>query len=75
MIMGGTSAAAPLVAGIYGANGGPVNDASGLYNHITALWDVETGHNGSCGGSYLCTGKIHYDGPTGLGTPHGISAY
>lgn len=75
MIMAGTSAAAPLIAGIYGANGGPVNYASGIYDHVTALWDVRSGSNGNCGGSYLCTGKVHYDGPTGIGTPRGISAY
>jgi subtilase family serine protease len=75
MVFGGTSAAAPLIAGIYGANGGPVHFASGIYNHSTALFDVRTGHNGTCGNSYLCTAKPEYDGPTGLGTPDGIAAY
>ena len=75
MVFGGTSVAAPLIAGIYGANGGPVNYASSIYARSTALFDVRLGHNGSCGGSYLCTAKAHYDGPTGLGTPNGVIAY
>ena len=40
-----------------------------------AFWDVTSGSNGSCGGSYLCTGAVGYDGPTGLGTPNGITAF
>jgi subtilase family serine protease len=75
MIFGGTSAAAPLIAGIYGARASVVSYASGLYSHTSYLFDVSTGSNGSCGGSYLCTGKVNYDGPTGLGTPNGTSAY
>src|SRR5205814_520324 len=41
----------------------------------TALNDVVSGSNGSCGGSYLCTAKAGYDGPTGLGTPNGVRAF
>ena len=37
----------------------------------SALYDVTSGSNGSCGGSYLCTAGVGYDGPTGLGTPNG----
>ena len=33
------------------------------------LFDVVSGSNGSCGGSYLCTGVLGRDGPTGNGTP------
>ena len=40
-----------------------------------ALNDVTSGSNGSCSGSYLCTGKAGYDGPTGLGTPNGTGAF
>jgi hypothetical protein len=36
---------------------------------------VTSGSNGSCGGSYLCTGKVGYDGPTGDGTPKGTGAF
>ena len=30
--------------------------------------------NPSCNG-YLCTGQSGYDGPTGLGTPNGVSGF
>ena len=41
----------------------------------SALNDVVSGSNGSCSGSYLCTSAAGYDGPTGLGTPNGVSAF
>ena len=75
MIFGGTSVAAPLIAGIYGANGGPLNGANTIYARPSYLFDVNAGSNGSCNGSYLCTGKVDFDGPTGLGTPNGTAAY
>ena len=75
LVFGGTSVAAPLIAGIYGVNGGAVNYGSDPYNNTGALFDVTSGSNGSCGGSYLCTAKVGYDGPTGLGTPNGSSAF
>jgi subtilase family serine protease len=75
LVFGGTSAAAPLIAGIYGVNGASVNYGSNPYNHTSALFDVTSGSNGNCGGMYLCTGKVHYDGPSGLGTPNGSGAF
>ena len=36
---------------------------------------MTSGSNGSCGGLYLCTGAVGYDGPTGLGTPCGTAAF
>ena len=75
MVFGGTSVAAPLVAGVYGANGGTANFGQDPYNHTSALFDVTSGSNGSCAGSYLCTGAAGYDGPTGLGTPNGTTAF
>lgn len=75
LVFGGTSVAAPLIGGIYGANGGAVNYGSDPYSHISALYDVTSGSNGSCGGSYLCTAGVGYDGPTGLGTPNGITGF
>jgi len=74
MIFGGTSVAAPLIAGIYGVNGISDTTNANLYKS-TSHFDVTSGSNGSCGGTYLCTGAIGYDGPTGLGTPNGTSAY
>ena len=75
LVFGGTSVAAPLIAGVYGVNGGAVNYGSDPYNNTGALYDVTSGSNGSCGGSYLCTAKAGYDGPTGLGTPNGSTAF
>jgi subtilase family serine protease len=78
---GGTSVAAPLVGGIFANNGGVVNDASSLYAHTANLYDVVGGNNGDCKGgkngqkSYYCTAVVGYDGPTGLGTPNGITAF
>ena len=36
---------------------------------------MTSGSNGSCGGTDLCTAGAGWDGPTGLGTPNGISAF
>jgi len=75
MVFGGTSVASPLVAGVYGANGGSANYGSNPYSNAGSLFDVTSGSNGSCGGSYLCTGTTGYDGPSGLGTPNGTTAF
>lgn len=72
---GGTSVAAPIVAGIYGVNGGKVHDNRNPYRHRQALFDVKTGSNGTCDPAYLCTAGKGYDGPTGLGTPSGSAAF
>ena len=73
--VGGTSVATPLVGGLFGANGGAVHAASTIYSHTTDLWDVTSGSNGSCSPAYLCTGEVGYDGPTGNGTPDGLTAF
>jgi subtilase family serine protease len=75
MIFGGTSVAAPLIAGVYGARGSTANYGSDPYGTSATLFDVTSGSNGSCGGTYLCTGTTGYDGPSGLGTPNGTSAF
>ena len=77
MIFGGTSVAAPIVAAVDALAGGrsPGSTyASFAYTNRTRFYDVTSGSNGSCGGSYLCTGVIGYDGPTGIGTPNGVAA-
>lgn len=74
MVFGGTGVSAPLIAGIYGVNGvngGSVNDGADPCAHLGALYGVTSGSNGS----YFCTGEIGFDGPTGLGTPSGASAF
>jgi len=40
-----------------------------------SLHDVTSGSNGSCGTSIMCKGAVGYDGPTGVGTPKGITAF
>lgn len=75
LVFGGTSVAAPVIAGVYGVNGGPFNYGADPYAHLGALFDVTSGSNGSCSVPYLCTAGVGYDGPTGLGTPNGTSAF
>jgi subtilase family serine protease len=75
LIFGGTSVGAPLIAGIYAANGGAVSYGSNPYAATTHLNDVTSGTNGYCGGTYFCTAGPGYDGPTGLGTPNGTTAF
>ena len=75
MVFGGTSVASPLIAGVYGVNGTPTTYGADPYSRPTALFDVTSGSNGSCGGTYLCTGGPGYDGPSGLGTPNGSTAF
>jgi subtilase family serine protease len=73
--VGGTSLASPLIASVYALAGNAVTDGSSPYADPGALFDVTSGSNGSCGGSYLCTGTTGYDGPTGLGSPNGTGAF
>ncbi|WP_399143931.1 peptidase S8 [Streptomyces sp. MK7] len=78
MVFGGTSASAPLIAATYALAGSPSSGsypASFPYAHTSALYDVTSGSNGSCSGSYLCTGSSGYDGPSGLGVPNGTAAF
>ena len=75
--VGGTSLATPVIASVYAlaGNGSQVNGANLPYGDPGGLFDVTSGSNGSCGGSYLCTAGPGYDGPTGLGTPDGTAAF
>lgn len=70
-VYGGTSAASPIAAAIFAATGNASKTAQFAYQNTTAFFDVTSGANGSCSGSYLCTAKAGYDGPTGVGTPNG----
>jgi hypothetical protein len=86
LTLGGTSVAAPLIAGIYGLAGNAASIPLGyLYRHPASLFDVTAGGNvlhfgrhivgNTCGGDYLCHAKPGYDAPTGLGTPDGTGAF
>jgi subtilase family serine protease len=74
---GGTSAATPLLAGVYAlaGNASTLDAARSLYQNPSGLFDVTTGSNGTCSKFYLCNAIAGYDGPTGNGTPNGVSAF
>jgi subtilase family serine protease len=75
--VGGTSASSPIIASVYAlaGNASSVNAGSYPYSHQSGLFDVTSGSNGKCSPSYLCTAQTGYDGPTGLGTPNGVSGF
>lgn len=79
-VYGGTSLSSPLIAGMYGVAGNTASlgdkIAQHLYAHSKHLNDVTQGSNGTCPPEYLyiCQAGKGYDGPTGLGTPHGLKA-
>ena len=78
-VIGGTSVSTPVISGVYGlaGNEGTMNYGQRLYKkkHLSDLWDVVSGSNGTCNPTYLCTAGPGYDGPTGNGTPNGIGAF
>jgi len=75
-VFGGTSVAAPIIGAVYALSAKTAGvPASLAYTEAGSLFDVTSGSNGSCGGSYLCTGGNGYDGPTGNGTPKGTGAF
>ncbi|HEY4241211.1 MAG TPA: S53 family peptidase [Kofleriaceae bacterium] len=70
-VVGGTSAAAPIVAAIFAATGnGAQTSGSFLAANAAKLNDVTAGSNGSCG-TLLCNAATGWDGPTGYGTLNG----
>jgi subtilase family serine protease len=76
MVFGGTSVAAPVVAGVYGLAGNASSvDNNYPYSHSGSLFDVTSGSNGSCPTSQWCNARTGWDGPTGLGTPNGTGAF
>ncbi|GAA5064424.1 putative Ig domain-containing protein [Streptomyces similanensis] len=77
-VYGGTSASAPIIAGVYALAGTPGSadyPAKYPYSHTGNLYDVTSGSNGSCSTSYFCKATTGYDGPTGWGTPNGTAAF
>jgi subtilase family serine protease len=78
MVFGGTSASAPIVAGVYAmgsAVGTTPYPAARTWANTAALNDVTTGANGTCTTAVWCTAGTGWDGPTGLGTPKGTGAF
>jgi len=78
--VGGTSESSPFVAGLY-ARGGNLADVEGpntLYADPSSDFnDVTIGQNAppNSGCGVLCTSGPGWDGPTGLGTPDGLSGF
>ena len=73
---GGTSESAPLIAAVYALSGNTSGYANALpYQHAASLFDVTSGSNGSCSPVQMCTARAGWDGPTGLGTPNGVTAF
>jgi subtilase family serine protease len=76
--VGGTSASSPMIAATFALAGTPASGtypSSYIYAHTSSLFDVTSGSNGSCSPAYLCHGETGYDGPTGWGTPNGVTAF
>jgi subtilase family serine protease len=77
-VYGGTSAATPIIASVFALAGPPnptLNPGALLYRHASSFYDITSGSNGSCSPAVLCHGTDGWDGPTGLGTPHGVTAF
>jgi len=87
MVFGGTSVAAPIIAGVYALAGNTGGSASAIkygeypYAHTSGLNDVVGGSNGICTtkrtakNAALCKAITGFDGPTGLGSPRGLTAF
>lgn len=78
LVVGGTSAATPIIAGAYALAGSLPEKgyaASSPYAQPQFLNDIVRGSTGTCEPAYLCTAGPGYDGPTGLGTPNGVTAF
>jgi subtilase family serine protease len=84
--VGGTSESSPIIASTFalaGNNGnGGNNAADSIYTHTSNLYEVTASNNGTCtppaADSVLCTatGAANtYNGPTGWGTPDGLTAF
>jgi subtilase family serine protease len=87
-VYGGTSVASPIIASVYAlaGNASTQNFGAALYTAGSrALSDVVLGKNGiigyfnnagqQCAPASVCSAMPGWDGPTGNGTPWGVSAF
>jgi subtilase family serine protease len=77
-VFGGTSVAAPVIGAVYALSGRTTGYPAQLaYTTSGGLFDVVGGTNakGKCRFGNLCTAVAGYDGPTGMGSPNGVSAF
>jgi subtilase family serine protease len=77
---GGTSAAAPLIAGIYALAGNTAtlggSYAQSIYTApASSFFDIIEGNNGYCTPTVQCSARTGYDEPTGRGSPNGLGAF
>ncbi|MGE5280805.1 MAG: S8 family serine peptidase [Chloroflexota bacterium] len=74
-LFGGTSVAAPIVAGVEALSSAAERDSGAALfwkeGPEGKLFDIGEGRNGGCpfDAAYLCIARLGYDGPTGWGTP------
>jgi hypothetical protein len=80
--VGGTSESSPIIASVFamaGNNGnGGNNAADSIYTHTGDLYEVTASSDGTCTETVLCTATgaaDTYNGPTGWGTPDGLTAF
>jgi subtilase family serine protease len=77
-VYGGTSVATPIIASLYALAGHTSSQhaAQGIWaDKGMHLHDITVGNNGTCTPSYLCTAGPGYDGPTGWGSPNGMTVF
>ncbi len=77
IVGGGTSVGAPVIAAMYAlaGNAASVNAPRLLWQDRSLLNHVALGANGTCPLVYLCAAQgTGYSGPTGNGTPNGLTA-
>jgi Subtilase family len=73
---GGTSVAAPIIAGMYAI--GPDFGASAgdfTFANREKLHDITAGITGNCSVPFWCGAREGWDGPTGMGSPKGSDAF
>ena len=78
LTFGGTSAAAPIIAGVFALAGNTADVTDGSYvwtHHKGGVNDVTSGSNGTCPTTRWCTAHYGWDGPTGWGSPKGVAAF
>jgi subtilase family serine protease len=77
LTFGGTSAGAPIIAAAFALAGNTADVPDGSYvwmHHTGGITDVRSGSNGSCPTERWCSAGYGWDGPTGWGTPNGVTA-
>lgn len=77
-VYGGTSVATPIIASMFALAGDEASQDAARHIWTSRgkhLYDIRLGNNGTCSPAYLCTAGQGYDGPTGWGTPTGLTVF